>query len=181
MNRPDPTVELQIISLKSADADTFVSFASPKFAAQAIRKIDDLGWKPLRIINSPSSNIGAVLKPAGLERSTGIVTAQFIKDPNNARWKDDPGMQRWAAWMARYNPKADRNDVYNVYGYYMAEIMTGILEKSGADLSRRTILDRALSLKGVASGHVAAGDRGEHQPVGLRSDQGNAPATLRRN
>lgn len=91
----DPTIESRIISLKSADADTFVGFASPKFAAQAIRKIEALGWKPLRIINSPSSNIGAVLKPAGLERSTGIVTAPFFEDANNARWKDDPGMPRW--------------------------------------------------------------------------------------
>jgi branched-chain amino acid transport system substrate-binding protein len=145
----DPTIESQIIALKGAGADTFVSFASPKFAAQAIRKIDDLGWKPLRLINSPSSNIGAVLRPAGLERSTGIVTAQFIKDPNNARWKDDPGMQKWIAWMKRYNAKADMNDVYNVYGYYMGEIMKDILEACGDDLSRQNILDKALALKGV--------------------------------
>jgi branched-chain amino acid transport system substrate-binding protein len=145
----DPTIESQIIALKGAGADTFVSFASPKFAAQAIRKIDDLGWKPLRIINSPSSNIGAVLQPAGLERSTGIVTAQFIKDPNNARWKDDPAMQRWVDSMKRYNAKADMNDVYNVYGYYMGEVMARILDSCGDDLSRKNILDKSISLKSV--------------------------------
>jgi branched-chain amino acid transport system substrate-binding protein len=145
----DPTIESQIIALKAAEADTFVSFASPKFAAQAISKIDDLGWKPLRLINSPSSNIGAVLKPAGLERSTGIVTAQFIKDPNNERWKDDPAMRRWMDWMAKYNPSASTSDVYNVYGYYMSEIMVHILEACGTDLSRKNILAKSLALKDV--------------------------------
>lgn len=145
----DPTIESQIIALKAAGADTFVSFASPKFAAQAISKIDDLGWKPLRLINSPASNIGAVLKPAGLERSTGIVTAQFIKDPNNERWKDDPAMRKWTAWMAKYNASANVSDVYNVYGYYMAEVMTHILEACGPDLSRKNILAKSIALKDV--------------------------------
>jgi branched-chain amino acid transport system substrate-binding protein len=145
----DPTIDSQIIGLKGADADTFVSFASPKFAAQAIRKIDDIGWKPMRIVNSPSSNIGAVLKPAGLERSTGIITAQFIKDPNNERWKDDPAMRDWTAWMAKYNASANTSDVYNVYGYYMAELMVSILKACGADLSRGNILAKSLALKDV--------------------------------
>jgi branched-chain amino acid transport system substrate-binding protein len=145
----DPTIESQIIALKAAEADAFVSFASPKFAAQAIRKIDDLGWKPLRLINSPSSNIGAVLKPAGLERSTGIITAQFIKDPNNDRWKDDPAMRKWMAWMAKYNASASISDVYNVYGYYMSEIMLHILEACGSDLSRKNILAKSLALNDV--------------------------------
>lgn len=145
----DPSVDSQIISLKDSGADTFVSFASPKFAAQAIRKIDDIGWKPLRIINSPSSNIGAVLKPAGLDRSKGIVTAQFVKDPNNDRWKDDPAMRRWLDWMQRYNPDGNIHDVYNVYGYYMAELMVEILHSCGDDLSRKNILEKSTTLKGV--------------------------------
>ena len=106
----DPTVDSQVVTLKSSGADTLFTIAIPKFAAQAIRRVSDIGWKPLHIINNVASSVGAVLTPAGLDKSVGLVTALYMKDPTDPQWDKDPGMQRWRDFMSKYMPGADTND-----------------------------------------------------------------------
>jgi ABC-type branched-subunit amino acid transport system substrate-binding protein len=146
----DPTVDSQIVTLKSSGADTFFNVTTPKFAAQAIRKAHDIGWKPLHIINNVASSVGAVLIPAGLDKSVGLITALYLKDPNDPQWAKDAGMQRWRDFMAKYMPGADTSDFNYVYGYGAAQLMTLVLKACGDDLTRENLLKQATSLKDVA-------------------------------
>jgi ABC-type branched-subunit amino acid transport system substrate-binding protein len=143
----DPTVDSQVISLQASGADTFIIGAAPKGAAQAIRKAYDLGWAPDRFVNPEASSIIAVMKPAGLEKSKGVITAAYGKDPNDPRWKDDPGVKEWAAFVAKYLSATDFKDVFAFYGYHVAIVMTHVLKRCGDDLSRDNIMRQALSLK----------------------------------
>ena len=106
----DPTVDSQMIQLKNSGADTFFNITTPKFSAQAIRKAWDSGWKPLHIVNNVGASVGSVLTPAGLDKSVGLLTLQYYKDPNDPQWKDDPAMLEWRAFMAMYVPEADKED-----------------------------------------------------------------------
>ncbi|HXV07602.1 MAG TPA: ABC transporter substrate-binding protein [Burkholderiales bacterium] len=143
----DATVDSQIVTLKSSGADTFFNVTTPKFAAQAIRKAHDIGWKPLHIINNVASSVGAVLIPAGLDKSTGLITALYFKDPNDPQWAKDAGMQRWRDFMARYMPGADISDFNYVYGYGAAQLMTQVLAACGDDLTRENLMKQAISLR----------------------------------
>ena len=143
----DPTVDSQVISLKASGADTFIIGAAPKGAAQAIRKAYDLGWAPDRFVINAASSIVAVMKPAGLEKSKGVITAGWGKDPNDPHWKDDPGVKEWEAFAAKYLTAADFKDVFAFYGYHVAIVMTHVLKQCGDDLSRDNILRQALSIK----------------------------------
>ncbi|MCW5622476.1 MAG: ABC transporter substrate-binding protein [Burkholderiales bacterium] len=143
----DPTVDSQIVTLKSSGADVFFNITTPKFAAQAIRKVADIGWKPLHFINNVASSVGAVLTPAGLDKSVGVITALYMKDPNDPQWDSDPGMQRWHEFMAKYMPGADVRDFNHVYGYAAAQLMEQVLEKCGDDLSRENLLKQATSVE----------------------------------
>jgi len=145
----DATVDSQIVTLKSSGADTFFNVTTPKFAAQAIRKAHDIGWKPLHIINNVASSVGAVLIPAGLDKSAGLITALYFKDPNDPQWAKDAGMQRWRDFMARYMPGADISDFNYVYGYGAAQLMTQVLIACGDDLTRENLMKQALSLRGM--------------------------------
>jgi branched-chain amino acid transport system substrate-binding protein len=143
----DATVDSQIITLQASGADTFFNVTTPKFAAQAIRKAYDIGWKPIQYLNNVSSSVGAVLKPAGLEKSAGIFTAIFGKDPTDTRWKDDPGFNQWLDFMKKYMPGADLTDTFNAYGYDAAMTLEQVLKQCGNDLSRENIMRQAANIK----------------------------------
>ena len=143
----DPTVDSQILSLQGSGADTFINIATPKFAAQAIRKAYDSGWKPLQIVNNVGASVGSVLTPAGLDKSTGLLTMQYYKDPNDPQWKDDPAMLEWRAFMGRYYRDGDPKDASNLYAYIASQIMVQILKQAGNDLSRENVMKQAANLK----------------------------------
>jgi ABC-type branched-subunit amino acid transport system substrate-binding protein len=143
----DPTVDSQILTLKASGADTFINITTPKFGAQAIRKVYDSGWKPLHIVNNVSASIGSVLTPAGLDKSEGVVTVQYYKDADDPRWKDDPAMLEWRAFMAKYYRDGNVHDGSNIYGYIAAQTMVQVLKQCGNDLSRANIMKQAANLK----------------------------------
>ena len=145
----DPTVDSQIVSLKASGADVMFTIATPKFAAQSIRKVADIGWQPLHIVNNVSSSVGAVLTPAGLDKSVGVITALYMKDPTDPQWESDEGMRRWHEFMAKYMPNADISDFLHVFGYGAAQLMELVLRNAGDDLSRENLMKQATSLKGV--------------------------------
>ncbi len=143
----DPTVDSQILTLKASGADTFINITTPKFAAQAIRKVYDSGWRPLHLLNNVGASVGSVLTPAGLDKSIDIVTVQYYKDATDPQWKDDPAMLEWRAFMARYYREGNVEDASNIYGYITAQLMVQVLKQCGNDLSRENIMKQASSLK----------------------------------
>ncbi|WP_166082163.1 ABC transporter substrate-binding protein [Bradyrhizobium barranii] len=145
----DPTVDSQIVKFKAAGADVVFNECTPKFAAQAIKKIAELGWKPQMILPAVSNSVGSVLVPAGLDNSVGIVTGAFQKDPGDPRWENDSGMKAWREWMKTYNSSADPADVFNVTGYTMAQIMELVLQRAGNDLTRANLMKQTQSFKDV--------------------------------
>ncbi len=146
----DPTIDSQIVSLQGSGANVFYDVTIPKFAAQAIRKAHEIGWKPLHLLNSVSNSVGSVLTPAGLEASKDIITVQYEKDPSDPTWKNDPALKDWLAWMDKYLPDGDKNDVFNVFGYNEAATLVQILKQCGDDLSRENVMRQAASLKDFA-------------------------------
>ncbi|HUN67573.1 MAG TPA: ABC transporter substrate-binding protein [Burkholderiales bacterium] len=143
----DPTVDSQMAQLQASGADTFFNITTPKFAAQAIRKAYDSGWKPVHYLNNVSVGVGAVLKPAGLDKSVGLITTNYIKDPTDPQWKDDPAMKGWAEFMKKYYPDGDLTDNANVYGYGVAKTMVQVIKQAGNDLSRANVMKQAANLK----------------------------------
>ena len=143
----DPTVDSQMVQLQASGADTFFNITTPKFAAQAIRKAYDSGWKPVHYLNNVSVGVGSVLKPAGLEKSVGLITTNYIKDPTDPQWKNDAGMQGWTAFMKKYYPDGDLIDNANVYGYAVAKTLVQTIKQAGNDLSRANVMKQAASLK----------------------------------
>jgi branched-chain amino acid transport system substrate-binding protein len=143
----EPTVDSQIISLQNSGADTFVIAATPKFAAQALRKTYDVGWKPVEYLTNVSIAVATVLKPAGLEKCVGAMTGEYGKEPTDPRWKDDAGLQGWRDFMNKYMPNASQTDVNIVYGYGAAMVMVQVLKQCGNDLSRERIMKEAANLK----------------------------------
>jgi branched-chain amino acid transport system substrate-binding protein len=142
----DPTVDSQMITLKASGADTFFNITTPKFAAQAIKKAAEIGWKPLHYLNSVSTGVGSVLTPAGLDNATGLITAGYIKDPTDPQFQKGKEYDDWVAWMKKYNPTADMKDNLNVYGYTVAQTMVHILKQAGDNLTRDNIMKQAASL-----------------------------------
>ena len=145
----DPTVDSQVINLKAAGADIFLNVATPKFAAQAIKKAAEIGWQPLHLLNSVSNSVGAVLKPAGLEASKGIISAAYTKDPGDPQWKDNDDMKAWSAFMDKYYPDGDKNSSFTAYGYSVAHALQYVLQTAGDDLSRANIMKVAASMHEV--------------------------------
>ncbi|GGC59718.1 branched-chain amino acid ABC transporter substrate-binding protein [Chelatococcus reniformis] len=142
----DPTIDSQMVALKASGADVFFHASTPKFAAQAVRKAADMGWKPLHILNVGVSSVGAVLKPAGLENAAGVISATYYKDPTDPKWADDPGYRAWLEWMQTYYPEGDRTDVLNALSYNFSETMVQVLKQAGDDLTRANVMKQALSL-----------------------------------
>jgi branched-chain amino acid transport system substrate-binding protein len=145
----DPTVDSQILTLQGSGADTFINITTPKFSAQAIRKAYDSGWKPLHFANNVGASVGSVLTPAGLDKSIGLLTVAYYKDPNDPQWKDDPAMLEWRAFMGRYYREGDPKDASNLYAYITAQTMVQILKQCGNDLTRENVMKQATSLKNL--------------------------------
>ena len=143
----DPTVDSQIVTLRASGADTFYNVTTPKFAAQAIRKMADLGWKPLHILNNVSSSVGSVLTPAGLDKSTGLITALYLKDPTDPQWANDPDMKAYATWFKKYYPDGNFADGFNVSGYVIAHGTVHVLKACGDDLSRENIMKQMANIR----------------------------------
>ena len=143
----DATVDSQIVSLQSSGADVFVNIASPKFAAQAIRKVFDIGWKPLQLMSNVSASVAAVLVPAGPEKGIGIISAGYLKDATDPAWKDDAGLRIWRDFMKQYIPDGDVTDLNYVYAFSVASTMHQVLKQCGEDFSRENIMKQATNLK----------------------------------
>jgi branched-chain amino acid transport system substrate-binding protein len=143
----DPTVDSQIVNLKNSGANVFFNVTTPKFAAQAIKKAADIGWKPVHLLNNVSASVGAVLKPAGLDASKGLITVQYLKDPTDPQWKNDAGYKEWLVFMDKYYPDGNKTDAFNVYGYSVAQTMVQVLKQAGNDLSRANVMKQAANLK----------------------------------
>ena len=143
----DPTVDSQMAQLQASGADVFFNITTPKFAAQAIRKAWDSGWKPVHYLNNVSAGVGSVLKPAGLDKSVGLITTIYFKDPTDPQWKNDAAMLAWTAFMKKYYPEGDLIDGANVYGYGVARTLVQTIKQAGNDLTRANIMKQAANLK----------------------------------
>jgi branched-chain amino acid transport system substrate-binding protein len=143
----DPTIDSQIVNLKNSGANVFFNITTPKFAAQAIKKANEIGWKPLHFLNNVSSSLGTVLKPAGLEASRDLITALYMKELTDPQWKNDKGFTEWVAFMKKYYPEGALDDQANGYAYNVAILMTQVLKQAGNDLSRENLMKQAASLK----------------------------------
>ena len=143
----DPTVDQQVVSLQGSGANVLLTAAIPKFAAQAIRKVFDIGWKPTHFLSNVSISVGSVIQPAGLERSIGIISAGYYKDPTDPQWQDTPDYNEWLAWMKKYNSAANARDGFAVYGYSAAQTLIAVLRASGDDLTRDNIMHQAASIR----------------------------------
>ncbi len=164
----DPTVDSQIIKLASSGANVFIQMGAPKAVAQAIRKAYDINWKPLQIINSPSSTVQATLVPAGLDKSVGILSATYLKDPTDLRWAEDPGYKEWLAWMKKYLPNASTADFLNVVGYNIGQLTVQLLNQCGDDLTRENLLKQAQSIKGAELPMLLPGIKVRSTPTDYR-------------
>ncbi len=139
----DPTVDSQVIQLKDSEANVFFNISTPKAAAQAIRKAADLGWKPVQYLNNVSASVGSVMKPAGLENSQGIITAQYLKDPTDKQWADAEDFKAWSAWMDKWMPSANKADANHVFGFAVSSLMHETLKKCGDELTRENVMKQA--------------------------------------
>jgi len=144
----DPTVDSQIVQLQASGADVFFNVTTPKFAAQAIRKAYDIGWKPLHFLNNVSLSIGSVLTPAGLEKSVGLITTAYLKDQNDKQWANDPAVKTWEAFMKKYYPDGSLTQTENMYGYTVAATLHQVLKQAGNNLTRENIMKQAASMNG---------------------------------
>ena len=166
----DPTVDSQIVQLQASGADTFFNITTPKFAAQAIRKAYDTGWKPVQYLNNVSVSVGSVLTPAGLDKSVGLITAYYLKDDVDPRWAKDAGMQKWREFMAKYMPDANRSDSFNIYGYTVAQTLQEVLKRCGDDLTRENVMRQAANVKdmhldGLMPGITISTSASDYAPI----------------
>jgi branched-chain amino acid transport system substrate-binding protein len=153
----DPTVDSQIISLKASGADIFFNVTTPKFAAQAIRKAAEIGWKPVQFVNNVSASVGSVLKPAGFQNAVGLLSAYYLKDATDPQWKNDPGVKEWVAFMDKYYPGGDKTDGSTYFGYTVAQTMVQVLKQCGDNLTRENVMKEAANLKNLELGMLLPG------------------------
>jgi branched-chain amino acid transport system substrate-binding protein len=164
----DPTIDSQIVKLKSLGADLLYDASTPKFAAQAIKKVADLGWKPVHILDINASPVSATLKPAGLDISKDIISTNYGKDPGDPQWKDDAGLKAYFAFMDKYYPEGDKLNTVNTYGYSTAELLVHILRQCGDDLTRENIMRQATSLKNFVGSLSLPGMAANTSPTDYR-------------
>ena len=143
----DPTIDSQIVKLKASGADVFVIAATPKFAAQSIRKAFEIGWRPMTFLSNVAVWVSTVMQPAGLEAGVGILSTAYVKDPDDAAWKDDAGVKAWREFMTKYVPEADQHDTNYVNAYNSAMALEAVLKACGDDLSTENILKHAYAIK----------------------------------
>jgi ABC-type branched-subunit amino acid transport system substrate-binding protein len=143
----EPTIDSHIVKLKSSGADVFVDIATPKFAAQAIKKVAEIDWKPLHFLNNVSASVGSVLKPAGLQNAQDIISAAYLKDASDPQWDNDPGMKEFYAFLAKDFPEGDKLDQSTGVGYGVAQTLVHVLQRCGDNLTRENIMKQAASIK----------------------------------
>jgi ABC-type branched-subunit amino acid transport system substrate-binding protein len=143
----DPTIDSQIVRCKTAGANVFMSMTTPKFAAQGIKKIAELGWQPTHYIGNNASSAGATLKAAGFDISKGIISSAYMKDPFDAAWDNDPAIQKWRAFLDKYDPEAAKNDIYAGIAYVVSQVMVQVLKQCGDDVSSDNIMKQAANLR----------------------------------
>ncbi len=141
-----PTVDSQVVQIKGANPDIFINVTTPKFAAQAIRKVAELSWRPVQFLTNVSVSVGAVMKPAGFENAQAILSAAYLKDPRDPQWKNDAAMNEWHAFMSKWYPEGDQDDAATVYGYGAAKGLEQVLRQCGDNLSRENIMKQAANL-----------------------------------
>lgn len=164
----DPTVDSQILKIKDAGADLFFSATTPKQAAQAIKKIAEMGWHPVQIVDINATSVGAVMKPAGLEASKGVISVNYGKDPLDPAWKDDPGMKKYFDFMAKYYPDGDKDSSFNTYGYGTAQLLVHVLQQCGDNLTRENVMKQTASLKDVTGDIALPGIKANTSPTDYR-------------
>ena len=161
----DPTVDSQIVTLKASGADVLMNFSTPKFGAQDIRKVYDIGWKPLHIVAFTASAIKPVLKPAGLEKSVGLISSSVTKDPSDPQWQNDLAMKDYLAWMKKYYAQGDPDDWSNVAGYTTAQMLVHVLQRCQDDLSRENIMRQAAGITNLELPMLLPGMRVNTSPT----------------
>src|SRR3954449_755526 len=164
----DPTIDSQILKIKDAGADLFFSASTPKQAAQAIKKIGEIGWKPVQIVDINATSVGAVMKPAGLDAAKGVISVNYGKDPLDPTWKDDAGLKKYFDFMAKYYPDGDKDSNFNTYGYGTAQLLAHVLKQCGDDLTRENVMKQAASLKDVTSDTALPGIKANTSPTDYR-------------
>ncbi|MBR0966407.1 ABC transporter substrate-binding protein [Bradyrhizobium diazoefficiens] len=164
----DPTVDSQILKIKDAGADLFFSATTPKQAAQAIKKIAEMGWHPVQIVDINATSVGAVLKPAGLDAAKGLISVNYGKEPLDPTWKDDAGLKKYFDFMAKYYPDGDKDSNFNTYGYGTAQLLVHVLKQCGDDLTRENVMKQAASLKDVTSDIALPGIKANTSPTDYR-------------
>jgi len=153
----EPTIDSHIVKMKSTGADVFFNITTPKFAAQAIKKNAEIGWKPLHFLNNVSGSIGSVMKPAGFENGQDIISSQYFKDPTDAQWKNDAGMKAWNEFLDKYYPEANRADASVMYAYIVSQGLVHVLKACGDDLTRANVMKQAASIKDLELGGLLPG------------------------
>jgi branched-chain amino acid transport system substrate-binding protein len=153
----EPTIDSHIVKLKSTGADVFVNITTPKFAAQAIKKNAEIGWKPLHFLNNVSASIGSVIKPAGPENAQDIISSAYLKDPTDPQWKTDAGMKAWNEFLDKYYPEANRSDAAVMYAYTVAQGLVHVLKGCGDNLTRENVMKQAASMKNLELGGLLPG------------------------
>jgi len=164
----DPTIDSQILKIKDSGADLFFSASTPKQAAQAIKKISELDWHPVQIVDINATSVGAVLKPAGFDASKGLISTNYGKDPLDPTWKDDPGMKKYFDFMAKYYPEGDKNSNFNTYGYSTAQLLVQVLQQCGDNLIRENVMKQAASLKDITGDLALPGMKINTSPTDYR-------------
>jgi branched-chain amino acid transport system substrate-binding protein len=153
----EPTIDTHIVKLKSTNADVFLNIASPKFAAQAIKKMAEVQWKPVHFLNNVSASIGGVITPAGQDNSQGIISSAYLKDPTDPQWKSDAGMKAWNEFLDKYFPEANRTDASVIYGYTVSQTLVHVLKQCGDNLTRENVMKQAASIKDLELGGLLPG------------------------
>ena len=152
-----PTIDSNIVKLKSTNADIFFNVTTPKFAAQAIKKMAEIEWKPLHFLNNVSASIGSVMKPACFDNSQGIISSNYLKDTSDPQWKDDAGMKAFDEFLTKYFPEGNRVDGSVMYGYTVAQGLVYVLKACGDNLTRENIMKQAASINGLELGGLLPG------------------------
>jgi branched-chain amino acid transport system substrate-binding protein len=155
----DPTMDDHIARLKASGANVFISITTPKFAAQALKRLAEIDWKPLQFLANVSASVGAVLMPAGFENAQGLISTAYAKDPADPQWDDDPGMKRFNDFLRNYDPEGNRLDLATVYGYGAAQTLVEVLRQCGDDLTRDNVMKQAANLKDFAPDTLLPGIR----------------------
>ncbi|QDF40863.1 ABC transporter substrate-binding protein [Bradyrhizobium symbiodeficiens] len=164
----DPTVDSQVLKIKDAGADLFFSASTPKQAAQAIKKIAEMGWHPVQIVDINATSVGAVLKPAGLDAAKGLISVNYGKEPLDPTWKDDAGLKKYFDFMAKYYPDGDKDSNFNTYGYSTAQLLVHVLKQCGDDLTRENVMKQAASVKDFATDTALPGIKVNTSPTDYR-------------